>query len=125
MSLGGLCLLSQGDQRPETTPGTSQDNSQDCREAQSKDATIAEIRMMLDNKTLLHKKPTSKDDSEMRSYPNQKLRMKLRNGGTQMLKIYQIDVVCNCVYPRSIGGKLWRDTMIMLDTLDWTELWTY
>ena len=48
--------------------------------AQSKDPAISAIKKMLDSKTLAHRRPSSRDDAELKAYLHQRHRLKTRNG---------------------------------------------
>ena len=54
--------------------------AKEWREAQSKDPVISVVMKMLINKTLSHRRPSSRDDPELKTYLHQKARLKLRNG---------------------------------------------
>ena len=54
------------------TPSTM--NIPDWRVAQSQDPAIAAIKKMLQNKTLAHRKPCSRDDVELKAYLHQRYR---------------------------------------------------
>ena len=52
----------------------------ELRVAQSKDSTFSSIKKMLDNNTLVHRRPSSRYDAELKAYLHQRHRLKIRNG---------------------------------------------
>ena len=53
---------------------------EEWRVAQSQDPTILAVKLMKRNKTLSHRKPSSKDSLELRTYLHQRSRLRLRKG---------------------------------------------
>ena len=50
------------------------------KKAQGLDPTIGAVRKMIANNTLSQRRPSSKDDPELKTYLHQRPRLKLRNG---------------------------------------------
>ena len=54
--------------------------AKEWRVAQSKDPTISTIKKMLESKMLAHRRPSSRNDAELKAYLYQRHRFKIRNG---------------------------------------------
>ena len=96
------------------------------KKAKGLDPAISAVIKMMSNHTLSQRRPSSKDDPELKTYLHQRPKLKLRNGilYRHIDNRDQTEIVCSFVYPSLIDKKPWKDVMIMLDTLAWTGHWT-